>query len=200
MTVDWLAVGAIATGCAAAATALAAAFTAWQAREVRRTVNEAQRDRQLLYQPYLVVEDISVEEEEGSIQNIGRGVAANCMVFRWYPSGDRETGGDAAVPTAGQTVSAPPGGYQSGSYVLALGAGQTKQWSPWLIRTERIDHIFAPESPQGERILVAICEDDIHRLHRFGSSGRHDLWSEADNTKPAWTNYLKYRPDGPPST
>lgn len=162
-SIDWVAAA------SGVATALAAIFTGWQAREVRRTVGEQEEDRRLLYQPYIDVHGDTADQESWVVENVGRGVALKCVVFTWLP-----------MPEGGQTVSG----------IMALGADRWKRWELWQLNPPS-DYIFDPFRPSLERVIVAICEDELGALHRFGPYGSHELCPRDEKEKPAWTNYME---------
>ena len=158
---------------AAAAASSAAIATAWQAREVRRTVLEQREDRRLAYQPYLSLHLQSAQE--GEVKNVGRGIALNCVVFSWAVS---------------------PVNVQAASRIMTLEAGRAEPIALWELdeRAGRADGLFQPAS-QTNRLLIAICEDEIGNLHRFGPVTRHDIWTRNRSSGPEWTRYRHFVSD-----
>jgi len=155
----------------AIATALAAAAAAWQAREVRRTIGEQREDRRLLYQPYVDVYATSESPTGWMVENVGRGIALKCAAFTWLP---------------------PPIDLQASSPLMALGAGNTKPLDGWIL-AEPADHVFAPFD-HAARLDVAICEDELGNLHRFGPNAEHDVWQRGRANAPGWTHYRRSGP------
>jgi multisubunit Na+/H+ antiporter MnhG subunit len=149
------------------ATALAAGFTGWQAREVRRTVGEQQEDRRLLYQPYIDISGETADQNTWHVENVVRGVALKCVVFTWLPS-----------PVDAQAI----------SEVMVLGAGHSKQWELWRLYPTS-NYIFDPFRPSPARVDIAICEDELGALHRFGPSGFHEVCQRDQKSKPPWAAY-----------
>ncbi len=159
--IDWIAIAGSVT------TALAALFTGWQAREVRRTVGEQREDRRLLYRPYLDVQLNQSDPATIDAANIGRGVALSCIVFSWVPAPREE---------------------QGASLAFALGAGNSKRIVLWQLN-ERADFVFAPLRVTSERIDIAICVDELGVLHRFGPNSYHEECRPDASSRPAWTRY-----------
>src|SRR5579883_2635488 len=116
IAIDWIAIAVSVT------TAAAALFTCWQAREVRRTVGEQKEDRRLLYRPYIHVHRDPADPTTIDDENIGRGVALNCLVLSWVPSPREE---------------------QGASLMFALGSGGSKRIELWQLN-ERANFVFAP--------------------------------------------------------
>jgi len=160
--IDWIAAAGAVT------TALAALFTGWQAREVRRTVGEQKEDRRLLYRPFI---DVHRDPATDAlvIENIGRGVALRCVVFTWPP---------------------PFGDSQGVSEMVALGAGGRRVLNSWTLQP-RADYVFEDVERGTARLDIAICEDELGTLYRFAPRGAYDHWEGGAAHPPAWIGYYQ---------
>lgn len=133
-----------------------------------RTVGEQREDRRLQYQPYIDVHGETADQETWVVENIGRGVALRCVVFTWLPDAE---------------------GSKGVSSIMSLGAGQSKGWQPWKLNGGA-DSVFEPFVPGLERMDVAICEDELGVLHRFGPYGSHETYQRSSRNLTAWANDL----------
>ena len=189
MYVDWSLV--VNSGVAAGTFSLAG-VTYWLARSTKYLAEETRRERELEFQPYLLL------NHEGEIpfysfKNVGRGLALNCRYCFHYPD-SAAVNMDLLNPWASDPMDLGPGDEERD---LPVRDGSQNAWIQDVLRGLPAGTTFRD---QGRRYAI-VCEDQFGILYQFcpiPGKSEPDTWRKDQRPIPDWIYWPpRSKPDSP---